>query len=357
MVAVTTSRDPTTDSIGGIRVENVDTCYICADKGILLYDGLKDHLFDIPGEWRMLRCPQCGLVWLSPRPAPEVIALIYQSYYTHVDRSNALARSLRESIRNHILSRHFGYPKVGKGGEFPWLGRFLSHMPFFKELESFEILNLPASWRGKLLDVGSGNGSFIAKMRGLGWDVQGLEIDENAASFARKTFDLPITVGTLEDANFPEHAFDVVTLSHVVEHLYDPMGVLRECRRILAPGGRVVVVTPNLDSLLHNRFKKAWRGLETPRHFMLFTSSTLERCGVQAGFETEGIRSTARAARHFYRASRMIRQDRTSIGTEVSRGWRLALESYAFQGIEEIIRRFVTTTGEEILYLGRKPID
>src|SRR5208283_4697550 len=114
---------------------------------------------------------------------------------------------------------------------------------------------------------GCGDGRFLALMRDAGWDVYGIEPDPVAAKVAQRELGTSVTVGALEDAGFPDEAFDAVTLSHVIEHVHDPVALLAECRRVLKPDGSVVIVTPNIRSLGHQKFQSLWRGLEPPRHF------------------------------------------------------------------------------------------
>lgn len=101
---------------------------------------------------------------------------------------------------------------------------------------------LEANEKGRPLDVGCGNGAYIDQMRQLGWDVVGIEPDGEAASTAMKS-GLNVFRGSLEDAKFPAEHFDIVTMNHVIEHVANPAILLKECRRVLKPVGRLVVAT------------------------------------------------------------------------------------------------------------------
>ena len=76
----------------------------------------------------------------------------------------------------------------------------------------------------------------------------------------------------------------MITLSHVIEHVHDPMKVLESCLKLLKPGGKIWIETPNIHSLGHDRFQKNWRGLETPRHLVLFNKVSLREAVLNAGF-------------------------------------------------------------------------
>ncbi len=100
-----------------------------------------------------------------------------------------------------------------------------------------------------------------------------MEIDQDAVTIAR-SLGLEVRCGSLEEQGYPAESFDAVTLCHVVEHLSDPRATIDECFRILKPSGRLVVATPNSDSLSRRLFGKDWRGLEPPRHLMVFSPRT-----------------------------------------------------------------------------------
>jgi SAM-dependent methyltransferase len=104
----------------------------------------------------------------------------------------------------------------------------------------------------------------------------------------------------LED--FAGETFEAATLSHVIEHVHDPVATLRACRELLAPGGMIYVDTPNIDAVGHGIYGRHWRGLETPRHLVLFTRASLRRALEQAGF------GRIRFRRRFYPVRRMARQ-------------------------------------------------
>lgn len=210
---------------------------------------------------------------------------------------------------------------------------------------------IPACPQGSLLDVGCGNGQFLQNMKNLGWEVKGVEIDERAVTTARKFLGLDVISGTLENAQFPDNFFDIVTVSHVIEHLYDPINFLGECRRVLKPGGKLVLLTPNINSFCHKMFKQSWRGVEIPRHLMLFSLPTLEACARKAHFDTVVINSTARMAAYIYSESKSTkdgRKEKNVIFRKIIKS-----ESRVFQILEDIGRVFFPC-GEEVYFVGLK---
>ncbi len=128
---------------------------------------------------------------------------------------------------------------------------------------------------GTLLDVGCGRGLFLDRMRRGGWLVHGTEYDDDSALGARETYGLDVRCGNPGEAGFPPGSFDVVTMSHVLEHLPQPAEALGQCRRLLRPGGLLVVAVPNLSSLQARAGKGDWFHLDPPHHLFHFTEEGL----------------------------------------------------------------------------------
>jgi SAM-dependent methyltransferase len=120
-------------------------------------------------------------------------------------------------------------------------------------------------------------------MRDLGWDVCGVEPDPQAAAEAAAA-GLDVRVVVLDTVSLPEAHFDAITLHHVIEHLHDPVGTLRLCRKLLKPGGVISIATPNFNAEGHRLFGKDWFPLEPPRHLLLFTPPSLRQALERAGF-------------------------------------------------------------------------
>ena len=140
---------------------------------------------------------------------------------------------------------------------------------------------------GKLLDVGCGTGIFLKRMHGLGWSATGIDFDAKAIENSKKMYGESITFlnTDLTGAKFPDSSFDAVTMSHVIEHVPDPVALLTEVRRILKAGGRLVITTPNIRSFGHEKFQDCWVGLDSPRHLQVFSLPALQTCARKAGFD------------------------------------------------------------------------
>ena len=270
---------------GGL--EDVRACPVCGSGGRTpLHDGLEDRTFRAaPGRWRLQRCTACGSAYLDPRPTPATVGRAYSSYFTHAEdpRTTPPATGLgglRTALANGELNARWGY----RARPATAAGRLAARLPGRAAAVARSVRHLPARDGGRLLDVGSGSGSFIAQMERLGWRAEGLEPDPEAVAVARAA-GLNVAQGTVDDLDAEAEAFDAVTLSHVIEHLHDPEDALRRIARVLRPGGLLWIATPNLRALGHRRYGRDWLALDPPRHLVLFHRRSLEallrRCGLE----------------------------------------------------------------------------
>ena len=269
------------------------TCICCGSAGRLLYSDVRDQLFGAPGVWSIRLCSNrdCGLGWLDPQPEPQEIPKLYEGYWTHGSADGqppspdaGLSSPAKRNVKKAAAAILFWQRRA-------WLSdcRYLHDLP-----------------PGRLLDVGCGMGEFAAGMAALGWTATGIEFDPETVAAARRQPGITVHEGSVEDQKFADDSFDAITMSNVIEHLPDPLGTMRELARVLRPGGRLVVITPNIQSMGHAIFGPAWRGLEPPRHLFLFSAKALERFGEAAGLSALETFTAAGAARELFEASRAI---------------------------------------------------
>jgi len=189
-------------------------------------------------------------------------------------------------------------------------------------------------------------------MRTLGWDVAGVDVDPQAVAVCRAR-GLSVFLGTLEEASFPDGSFDVITMNHAIEHVPDPLALLRECYRILSPGGYVVIVTPNVKSLAHRLFRENWLALDPPRHLCLFYLATLRKCVQAAGLRVIRAYTRSSMAMGIYECSRQIRLH----GKAVPQGSRPDIGARAFAWMEKSLVAVGRDVGEEVCLLAQKPAE
>lgn len=279
-------------------LEAVPLCPVCGDeRRTLFYAGLTDRLwFTAPGRWSLYRCEACSSVYLDPRPTRDTIGRAYTSYYTHAAPPPPPRDDLRTALVNGYLNARYGYTLAPASGLGPFVVRLLPKRRWHADRLVRNLVSREG--RGRLLDVGCGGGEFLAQMRTAGWDVQGLEPDPAAAARARAA-GLPVADAGLEDAELAPGSFDAITMSHVIEHLHDPVGALRICARALRRGGVLWVATPNLEAMGHRTFGRDWIGLDPPRHLVLFTRASLAAALQAAGFRRRRFLADFSAERVF----------------------------------------------------------
>ena len=237
-----------------MRLEST-ACPLCDQTDAKWLMPTHDRLCGLPGEFRLVRCDHCGLVYLNPRPTPGTIGAYYpDDYESYISkRSESISRLARLSLRYGLWKRCRLVRRHQRSGH--------------------------------LLDVGCATGQFLAEMRRYpGWEVSGVEPNGHAAEFARQVFGLTVYQKDLVSAAFPSGGFDAITLWDVFEHLHEPRAILAEVRRILKQDGILVLRVPSLDSWDARVFGPYWAGLDSPRHLMVFSKNTLAQMLSQAGF-------------------------------------------------------------------------
>lgn len=345
-----------------IRTRREERCRLCGSEGRPLYRGLVDRLEGVPGEWSNRRCsdPACGLVWLDPMPVPEELGKLYKSYFTH--RSDGGAEGFAGDLKPRelaSLARTLGYAETR--AQVRLVDRLHSWSPWVRERAARSVLWQPAAARGRVLDVGCGNGRFLCRMRALGWEVAGIDFDTEAVRTAREQHGLDARCVSLENAGFEAGSFDLIAMIHVIEHLADPSSAFAAAAHLLRPGGQLVAVTPNFASLGSRITREDWRGLEPPRHLFLFSPASLRCCAGRAGsaFARVELRTCAVTARSMWGRSRLLGRERRRHGVRPGRmseqgyTWYKKVEGRVFNLLEHAAN-FVAPVGEEVVLFAQR---
>lgn len=234
------------------------SCPLCGqDRPAALFTAT-DRLGLSPDVHTLVRCGNCGMAYLDPRPADDELMRCYPAEYWggRVKGPAEILRGLEERLKeNYKLD---AVSKAGLTG-------------------------------GRLLDVGCGRGEFIALLKGRGFEVAGLEPGEQAARRGREEFGLDIMHGTLGAISLQTGSFDALTMWHVLEHLPQPLAALTEAARVLRPGGTLILALPDFGGWQAGRFKGGWFGIDAPRHLSHFTRATLTDMLSRAGFTVKAV--------------------------------------------------------------------
>ena len=211
--------------------------------------------------FHIVRCRQCGLIYVNPRYREQLLQQIYTAtYYDH------------DGIKNGL--ELFGYDN--------YLGDEENiKITFAKRLRTIERY----ASKGRLLDVGCATGFFLDLARRQGWEVLGSEVSDFCARWARERFDLDVRLGILQDLAFDSQSFDVITMWDVIEHVPDPSAELREVHRILRDGGLLSLITPDVGSLVARLLGSRWEEFRRVReHIYFFSRRTMTQTLRKAGF-------------------------------------------------------------------------
>jgi SAM-dependent methyltransferase len=211
-------------------------CDLHSEEELLAVAGEADRPF------RLVRCGECGMVYLNPRPDVASIGRFYPEDY-----------------------EPYQPPRAQRGG---WWKRL-------RGPDRDSLTGFPLHGNRRLLDYGCGSGWYAHRMRERGWRVTGMDMSPHAVEQARSHFGLEVIHGTLPHAEVAPESFDVITMGAVLEHIHWPHQVIAAVARALAPGGRLVISVPNIASWGYRTFGKDWWPLELPRHLLHFTPATL----------------------------------------------------------------------------------
>jgi len=190
------------------------SCNLCGNNNT-------KHLYNY-GSTNIVKCLDCGLVYANPRPRED----LNKEFFSKSHHSQDLEKRISDA-RVSVFKKALSDIELRRNG-----------------------------LKGKILDVGCGVGTFLNLAKSSGWEVTGIELSKDACEYAKSKLGLEILNSSIEEAHFDKSSFDVVTLWNVLDHLRDPLSMLKEANRILRPGGFLIIRVPNIlfHSCLHKTF-------------------------------------------------------------------------------------------------------
>lgn len=222
------------------------TCLVCNSARVY-------YLFSA-SDYRVVRCNDCGLVFLNPQPSDAELSRIYGADYF-------LGNQTQES-RQTVSEMKKATARV-----------------YLERLRRYSALQ-----RGKLLEVGFGDGDFLAIAEAEGWKVTGIDNLPAACEAARARLEIgEVRCGELETSGLPAEQFDLCVLSNVIGHVRSPLDFMREIHRVLKPGGTLLIATPSIDSWSARIMKQNWMEFK-PEHLSYFDPQTLQTALTKVGF-------------------------------------------------------------------------
>lgn len=339
------------------RLEQVPTCPACGSgkrSGLPL--ACTDHRTDLRDEtWHLSRCAACRSLYLDPRPDGESLPRAYEVYYTHDEANDASPPQagiggLVGRFVHGYLNHRFGMTRqpASRWG----VAVFCALPPLRQKLDYYGRHLYPRDFpqRGRLLDVGCGSGAFLARAVEMGWQVNGLDPDPAAVAVCTGQ-GLNVVQGTLRDAPAKwAGQFDVVTMSHSIEHVTQPGAELKQVYSLLRPGGVLWLACPNPDSLGSRIYARAWRGLHAPYHLVIPSAPQLSRLLLDAGF-VHPVR-VRRGAHARWMMQESAENARHAGGRSMqARAWFAPL----FRILADVVASAVPGGAEETVIMARRP--
>ncbi len=206
---------------------------------------------------RIVQCVSCGLIYTNPRLKQRFLKHLYSEEYFKNNNSHVIGYADYVKDETNITKT------------------------FSKRLLEIER----HVTKGRILDVGSATGFFLNSARKNGWSVEGVEVSNFAANFAREKFDLQIYQGDITTLDLPKNSYDVITMWDVIEHVTNPIAVLKRLRMSLTDNGILVMTTPDAGSIPARLTKHKWVGYKlSDEHLTYFSKKTIENLFERAGF-------------------------------------------------------------------------
>jgi len=248
------SEQPTADEPIATEPGACALCGGAAGAGVPFASGFDFEYLTTRREFTFWRCP-CGGAYLDPRPAPAALPRIYPSNYYSYDFAKKL-------------------------------GPFVMRFKAFTERAKVRAYDPYLRAGARVLDIGCGDGHLLRQIGDASphaLALEGVELAGDAVNAAR-AHGIRVYPGRIEEVELPERSFDLVIMNQLIEHVRDPVDVLRRVARALAPGGHLFIETPNVDSVDARLFRRRyWGGYHLPRHFHLFDTRALAQLVERAG--------------------------------------------------------------------------
>jgi 2-polyprenyl-3-methyl-5-hydroxy-6-metoxy-1,4-benzoquinol methylase len=222
---------------------NQSTCPSCGAESFSTYLTVKDHFLS-KEDFKLELCNSCNLLFTNPRPTIDRIGDYYKSedYVSHSSTKKGLVNTIYGRVRSYTLKKKISLLKQLTDGK-------------------------------RLLDIGAGTGHFLAKAKESGYTVLGLEPDEDARKVALSENGIELKdLSLLHDLN---ESFDVVSMWHVLEHVYNLQVDLDKIVSLVNQDGVLIIAVPNYTSFDAQYYKEFWAAYDVPRHLYHFSPKSI----------------------------------------------------------------------------------
>jgi SAM-dependent methyltransferase len=256
--------NPSATDIGSLAMEHVGCCLCGNTDGVPVGIGEDFEYRTSNQSFLAVRCPRCQLIYLDPRPTMSELARIYPDTY-HAFAFDKERFGIVHMVRSRLEAR-----RMLRAGR-----------------------HLPA--QARILDVGCGDGFHLDLLRRYGprgWQLFGVDVDPRAVAAARRR-GLDVELSTIENASIELGSIDLVLCIQTIEHVSDPVALVRSIAAVLRPGGRLYLITDSTDSPDFRLNKgRHWGGYHFPRHWNLFNKTSMRKLAQCGGLDVEELGTT-----------------------------------------------------------------
>lgn len=239
---------------------NYHSCPSCGSGNIRQQLEVKDYTVS-QQVFSIWKCCDCTLCFTQGVPGLAEIGPYYQSdnYISHTDTKEGIVNRLYHAVRKRTLQNKLRL-----------------------------IQRITGLQQGTLLDIGAGTGAFLHAMQQAGWQTNGVEPDPTAREYAKELYGLsldnPDALSSMASARF-----DAITLWHVLEHVHDLHGYIENSKKLLKPGGKIIIAVPNYTSHDAAIYKNYWAAYDVPRHLYHFSPAAMRQLLDKHGLRIERV--------------------------------------------------------------------
>jgi len=234
------------------HLKKTQSCPLCKNQEFSIIHQINSY--------QIIQCNHCRLIFaelnLPEKQQNQFLKQIYSEQYFSTDSSDSDAKKLGYE-RDYF--QYKGEEKIVN-----------AHRRLF-------VIEKRVPEKGRILDIGCAGGFFLKVARERGWQPYGLELAVAAAEFARTQFRLDVKTGDFETVDLPKNFYNVITAWDVIEHILNPVRFIEKVKKLLVPGGLLVLGTPNVGSLAYLIRRQHWPILKPPEHLFYFSPITLEK--------------------------------------------------------------------------------
>ena len=260
-------------------------CDFCNSEDFQILFKTCDFLFNkVPGEFLIVRCLKCNLVFTYPRLIKKELERYYSKIVSYDNRPVNLLQKNRFSLiqRKDILTDFFNYPLLKKKK----LRKLIQFPNFLRIRRKWKKMQFVPTYvkNGKILDIGCAYGGYLYQLKKLGWTVKGIELSKDAVDYAVNILKLDVINQSIEDFQ-SKYLYDIIYMLNVLEHVESPKKILKKCYSLLKPSGKLVLSVPDFSGIEVRIYKKYAYTLQVPYHLYHFTPNTIKNYLIKTNFK------------------------------------------------------------------------